>query len=81
MAFNVDELSLMAYTGANGGHHLYWFSNTDADDVTAVGYFDDAEGQLKEGDVILDVNGAIFYIVDDITDGAVTVVAMHDAPA
>jgi hypothetical protein len=81
MAFTASEMSLMAYTGANGGHHLYWYSNTESDDVTAANFFDGFVAQLKEGDVIVDIDGAMFYIVDDIDDGEVTVAAMFDAPA
>jgi hypothetical protein len=81
MALEISKMSLMAYTGANGGHHLYWYSNTEADDVTAANYFDDFVAQLREGDIIVDIAGAMMYIVSDIDDGEVTVAAMFDAPA
>lgn len=80
MAFSRSELSLMAYTGADGGHHLYFYSNSASDTVTAANFFDDAADELNVGDLIYDVDGAIHYNVTAITDGAVTVAANYTAP-
>lgn len=76
MAFEIDELSLMAYTGANGGHHLYWYSNTAEDDALGAGFFNPAADQMNVGDVIFDVDGLQFLAVTAIADGVVTVAAV-----
>lgn len=77
MAFTSDEMSLMAYTGAaSGGHHLYWYTNSASDDITAANFFDDHADNLSEGDVIYDVDGLQMYTVTAIADGAVTVALM-----
>lgn len=81
MAFAKSELAQMAYTGANGGNAFWFYSNTASDTVTAVGFFDDAAAELSVGDVLFDVAGPVFYSVSDITDGAVTVAAVHNEPA
>lgn len=81
MAYDNTELSQMAYTGANGGNSLFFYANSGGDTVTASGFFDDVADVLNVGDIILDVDGGIFYRVSAISDGAVTVAAVHDAPA
>ncbi len=84
MAFNVNEMALMTYSGAGeGAHRLFFYTNSESDDVTAANFFDDGVDllSLHEGDVIYDVDGAMHYTVSDITEGAVTVAALYDAPA
>lgn len=81
MAYTNTELSQMAYTGANGGNSLFFYANSAQDTVTATGFFNDVADVLNVGDIILDVDGGIFYRVSAISDGAVTVAAVHDAPA
>lgn len=81
MAFSKSELAQMAYTGANGGNAFWFYSNTDSDTVTATGFFNDAAEELSVGDVLFDVDGAVFYSVSDIASGVVTVTAVHDQPA
>jgi len=79
MAFNKDELSQMAYTGANGGNAFWYYSNTDGDTVTSSGYFDDAAAELSVGDLVYDVDGAGFVGVSAISDGVVTVATVPAA--
>lgn len=82
MAYTQSEMSLMAYTGAGDtGHHYYFYTNSEGDDVTATDFFNDVADSLNVGDLIYDVDGSIHYHVTDITDGAVTVAANYDAPA
>ena len=76
MAFNREELSQMAYTGAGTGNAFWFYTNSDEDTVTASGYFDDASEELRVGDLIFDVDGAGFVAVSAISDGAVTVVTV-----
>jgi hypothetical protein len=81
MAFTVSELSLMAYTGANGGHHQLAYANTAEDDVAAAGFFNDASGILKVGDRIYDIDGGVEYRVASNAEGVVAVAALYDSPA
>lgn len=81
MAYDNTELSQMAYTGANGGNSLFFYANSGSDTVTATGFFNDVADVLNVGDIILDVDGGIFYRVSAISSGVVTVAAVHDAPA
>lgn len=76
MAFNREELSQMAYTGAGTGNAFWFYTNSDGNTVTASGYFDDASEELRVGDLIFDVDGAGFVAVSAISDGAVTVVTV-----
>lgn len=76
MAFNREELSQMAYTGAGTGNAFWFYTNSDEDTVTASGYFDDVSEELRVGDLIFDVDGAGFVAVSAISDGAVTVVTV-----
>ena len=52
MALQMEELSMMAYTGAGGGHHMWFYANTEEDDATAAGFFDDASHMIREYDLI-----------------------------
>jgi len=79
MAFNREELSQMAYTGAGTGNAFWFYTNSDEDTVTSSGYFDDASEELRVGDLIFDVDGAGFVAVSAISDGAVTVVTVPGA--
>ena len=63
MAFAPSELSLMAYTGAGSGNHLYWYTNSAGDTSTAANFFDSLVDQLVVGDVIYDVNAAQFVSI------------------
>jgi len=76
MAFNREELSQMAYTGAGTGNAFWFYTNSDGNTVTASGYFDAASEELQVGDLIFDVDGAGFVAVSAISDGAVTVVTV-----
>lgn len=76
MAFNREELSQMAYTGAGTGNAFWFYTNSDGNTVTASGYFDDVSEELRVGDLIFDVDGAGFVAVSAISDGAVTVVTV-----
>lgn len=76
MAFNREELSQMAYTGAGTGNAFWFYTNSDEDTVTASNYFDDVSEELRVGDLIFDVDGAGFVAVSAISDGAVTVVTV-----
>ena len=76
MAFNREELSQMAYTGAGTGNAFWFYTNSDGNTVTSSGYFDDVSEELRVGDLIFDVDGAGFVAVSAISDGAVTVVTV-----
>lgn len=75
MAFNRDELSQMAYTGAGTGNAFWFYTNSDEDTVTDTGYFNDAAEELQVGDLIYDVDGVGFVAVSAIAEGVVTVAA------
>lgn len=82
MAFAMNELSLMAYTGAvAGGNHEYRYANSEGDDVAAANFFDGAAHMIRAGDTIYDQDGAVIYTVATVADGVVTVAPIHDAPA
>lgn len=76
MAFNRNELSLMATTAAaETGQHLWFYANTAADnlDSTAVvsGFFDGVSDSMNTGDVMFVANGGLIRFID-VTAGAVT---------
>lgn len=77
MAFKPNDLSVLAYAN---NFTLWHYTTTDAD-VTGAGYFNIASDMVRVNDLIitsLDTDGipsTSFYIVTDITDGAVTVAA------
>lgn len=78
MAFDMDELSLMAYTGATDeGNHQYRYANSEEDDLTEGGFFDEASHQLRVNDTIYDQYNRVIYAVDSVNDdGEVTVSAI-----
>lgn len=78
MAFDFDELSLMAYTGATDeGNHQYRYANSEGDDLTAAGFFDEASNQISVNDTIYDQENRVIYAVDSISeDGEVVVSAI-----
>lgn len=77
MAFAIKEMSQLAYTGADGGNHLWFYANSASDDVTAANFFDDALDDLpiEIGDFILTGGGLIRYVSDN--DGGVTLAAVE----
>lgn len=81
MAFNAKELSLMAVTGAGGAiNHLYFYTNSAADDTTGSGYFNDAAEQVTTGDLLyVPANGQFARLVN--TAGVITSTAVDINPA
>ncbi len=77
MAFKPNDLSVLAYAN---NFTLWHYTTTDAD-VTGTGYLNIASDMVRANDLIitsLDTDGSpstSFYIVSDVTDGAVTVAA------
>jgi len=81
MAFEVRDLSLLAYTGASDGYQMWAYPNADEDTVTSSGYFNDAASMLRTGDTIYDVPSGITYRVTSATgETPVTVAANYAAP-
>jgi len=76
MAFNREELSQMAYTGAVDTNAFWFYTNSEEDTVTDANYFNDAAEELRVGDLIYDVDGAGFVAVSTIAAGVVTVAAV-----
>lgn len=77
MSLQLSDLSVLAYAN---NFTLWHYKTVDAD-VTTIGYFDNASDMMNVGDLIisnLDTDGVPstqFYIVSDVTGGAVTVAA------
>lgn len=80
MAFAQSELSLMAYTGTQGGNHFYFYLNSASDDVTAANFFDDVADSVSQGDLLYDVDGGGMYRLTE-SEGAVTAAAITTIPA
>lgn len=75
MALKLSELSVLAYAN----NFTLWHYTTPDDDVTTANYFDNAADMMNVNDLIIanvDTDGTPvtkFYIVTDITSGAVTI--------
>jgi len=76
MAFAPEELSLMAYTGAGSGNHLYWYTNSASDTSTGDDFFNSLADQLVVGDVIYDVDAAQFISITANDGSTVTAAAL-----
>ncbi len=75
MAFTASEMRLMAYSGSDGGHHLYFYTNSADDNPAGAGFFTPFAAHLRVGDLIFVVDPGQFYRVSAIAaeTGAVTV--------
>ena len=77
MSFNSPDLSVLAYAN----NFTLWHYTTPDDAVTPAGYFNKAVDMLRKNDLIIANIGtdgapsAVFYIVTDATDTAVTISA------
>lgn len=77
MAFNPSDLSVLAYAN----NFTLWHYTTPDNAVTGSDYFNNASDMMRENDLVitsLDTDGTpstVFYIVNDITDGQVSVSA------
>lgn len=77
MSLQLSDLSVLAYAN----NFTLWHYKTTDDAVTTANYFDNAADMMNENDLIIaniDTDGTpatVFYIVTDITSGAVTVAA------
>lgn len=77
MSYDAQNLSVLAY--ANGFTLWHYATNDAADDVDDAGYFDEAAGMLRKGDMIManvDSDGtpaAGLFVVTANTDGEVDV--------
>ena len=82
MAFDITELSQMAYTGAAAGANAHWFyRNSEADTATASGFFNGATHMLKNLDTIYIANTGVTLRVSSATGAAtVTTAANYAAP-
>lgn len=81
MAFEVRDLSLLAYTGAADGYQMWAYPNEAEDTVTDAGFFNGAAGMLRTGDTIYVVNTGITYRVTSDTGATpVAVAANYDTP-
>jgi len=76
MSVKLSDLSVLAYAN----NFTLWHYKTADDDVTGSNYFDNASDMMNVGDMIIanvDTDGVSpftkFYIVTDITSGAVTI--------
>lgn len=79
MAFAQSELSLMAYTGTQGGNHFYFYLNSAEDDVSAANFFDDVADSVSRGDLLYDVDGGGLFRLTE-SEGAVTATAITTIP-
>ncbi|MCH9735554.1 MAG: hypothetical protein K0U78_13545 [Actinomycetia bacterium] len=80
MAFAQSELSLMAYTGTQGGNHFYFYLNSAGDTVTTAGFFDDVADSVSQGDLLYDVDGGGLFRLTE-SEGEVTATAITTTPA
>lgn len=83
MAFDQSELALHGYNGAASGvpFQEYVYVNSEEDDVTAAGFFNNAAEELAVGSTIYVINTGITYRVTQISSaGVVTVAANYAAP-
>ncbi len=77
MSLKLSDLSVLAYAN----NFTLWHFKTEDASVEGLGYFDNASDMMNVNDLIIsniDTDGVPvtkFYIVTDITAGAVTVVA------
>ncbi len=77
MSLALSDLSVLAYAN----NFTLWHYKTTDDAVTTSNYFDNASDMMNVNDLVIanvDTNGTPvteFYIVTDITSGAVTVAA------
>jgi hypothetical protein len=77
MSLALSDLSVLAYAN----NFTLWHYKTMDDAVTTSNYFDNASDMMNVNDLVIanvDTNGTPvteFYIVTDITSGAVTVAA------
>lgn len=77
MSYDSQNLSVLAY--ANGFTLWHYVTNDAADDVDDAGYFDEAAGMLRKGDMIMANVGsdgapsAGLFVVTANTDGEVDV--------
>ncbi len=75
MSLTLSDLSVLAYAN----NFTLWHYKTIDADVTPAGYFDNAADMMNPGDLIItniDTDGTPstqFYVVSDVTGGAVTV--------
>ncbi len=75
MALKLSDLSVLAYAN----NFTLWHYTTADDAVTTANYFDNAADMMNVNDLIIanvDTDGTPatkFYIVTDITSGAVTI--------
>ncbi len=76
MALKLSDLSVLAYAN----NFTLWHYTTEDDAVTTANYFDNAADMMNVNDLIIanvDTDGVSpvtkFYIVTDITSGAVTI--------
>ena len=77
MSLKLADLSVLAYAN----NFTLWHYKTDDDSILTANYFDNASDMMNVNDLIIaniDTDGTPstqFYVVTDITDGAVTVSA------
>lgn len=77
MSLELSELSVLAYAN----NFTLWHYKTEDNSVTSGDYFNKASDMMTENDLIIattDIDtspASQFYIVSDITNGAVTVTA------
>lgn len=77
MSLKLSDLSVLAYAN----NFTLWHYTTEDSSVEAANYFDNAADMMNVNDLIIanvDTDGTpatTFYVVTDITSGAVTVAA------
>lgn len=77
MSLSLSDLSVLAYAN----NFTLWHYTTTDDSITTANYFDNAADMLNVNDLVIanvDTDGTPvtdFFIVTDITSGAVTVAA------
>lgn len=80
MAFNAQELSVMAVTGAGTTTNRFWFyANTAEDDITGNDFFNDVADQISTGDLLYSCsNGQMARMVN--TAGDISLAALDVDP-